>query len=464
VDRIKGPILCFVGPPGVGKTSLAKSIARATERNFVRLSLGGVRDEAEIRGHRRTYVGSLPGKIVQSMKKAGSSNPVFLLDEVDKMSADFRGDPAAALLEVLDPEQNHSFNDHYLSVDYDLSRVMFITTANTLQAILPPLRDRMEVVRIVGYTEPEKVNIAKRFLIMKQRKAHGLSEKNLDFSEGALRGIVQLHTREAGVRNLEREIASICRKVAKRVISEGRVTRVRITNRSIEKYLGIPKYRYGKGEKEDQIGMVNGLAWTEVGGELLVTEATVMPGKGNLIITGQLGDVMRESAQAAMTYIRSRAKNLGLESDFYQKVDLHVHIPEGSIPKDGPSAGITIAAAIASALTQTPARSGVAMTGEITLRGRVIPVGGLKEKILAAHRVGIKMVLIPRENEKSIEEIPQKILKAVRVVPVEHMDEVLRESLVLKDSDDFLKGTRVGEAPVIPPPEGSSTEIEVVRH
>jgi ATP-dependent Lon protease len=464
VDRIKGPILCFVGPPGVGKTSLAKSIARATGRNFVRLSLGGVRDEAEIRGHRRTYVGSLPGKIVQSMKKAGSSNPVFLLDEVDKMSADFRGDPAAALLEVLDPEQNHSFNDHYLSVDYDLSRVMFITTANTLQAILPPLRDRMEVVRIVGYTEPEKVSIAKRFLIVKQRKAHGLSEKNLDFSEGALRGIVQLYTREAGVRNLEREIASICRKVAKRVISEGRVTRVRITNRSIEKYLGIPKYRYGKGEKEDQIGMVNGLAWTEVGGELLVTEATVMPGKGNLIITGHLGDVMRESAQAAMTYIRSRAKNLGLESDFYQKVDLHVHIPEGSIPKDGPSAGITIAAAIASALTQIPARSSVAMTGEITLRGRVIPVGGLKEKILAAHRVGIKTVLIPRENEKSIEEIPQKILKAVRIVPVEHMDEVLKESLVLKDSDDFLKGTRVGEAPVIPPPEGSSTQIEVVRH
>jgi ATP-dependent Lon protease len=464
VDKIKGSILCFVGPPGVGKTSLAKSIARATGRDFVRLSLGGVRDEAEIRGHRRTYVGSFPGKIIQSIKKAGSGNPVFLLDEVDKMSADFRGDPAAALLEVLDPEQNHTFNDHYLDVDYDLSRVMFITTANTLQPIPSPLRDRMEVIRIVGYTEPEKVSIAKRFLIVKQRKSHGLSEKNLQFSDGAIRRIVQLYTREAGVRNLERQIASICRKVTKRVIREGRGTRVRVTNRSIEKYLGIPTYRYGKGEKEDQIGMVNGLAWTEVGGELLVTEATVMPGKGNLIITGKLGDVMRESAQAAMSYIRSRAKNFGLERDFYQKVDLHVHIPEGSIPKDGPSAGITIATAIASALTQVPARSTVAMTGEITLRGRVIPVGGLKEKILAAHRVGIKTVLIPEENEKNVEEIPPKILKAIKLVPVAHMDDVLRKSLVLKHSDDFLKEGGITRKPLLAPPVTPAEETQVVRH
>ena len=464
VDRIRGPILCFVGPPGVGKTSLARSIARATGRNFVRLSLGGVRDEAEIRGHRRTYVGSLPGKIVQFMKKARSSNPVFLMDEVDKMSADFRGDPSAALLEVLDPEQNHSFNDHYLDVDYDLSRVMFITTANTLQAIPPPLRDRMEVIRIAGYTEPEKISIGKRFLVVKQRKAHGLSDQNVQFSDGAIRRIARLYTREAGVRDLERQIASICRKVAKRVLREGREAQVKATARNLERFLGIPTYRHGKGEKKDQIGMVNGLAWTEAGGELLVTEATVMPGNGNLIITGKLGDVMRESAQAAMSYVRSRAKTLGLEKDFYQNVDLHVHIPEGSIPKDGPSAGITIAAAITSALTRVPARSSVAMTGEITLRGRVLPVGGLKEKILAAHQVGIKTVFVPKENEKNFQEIPPKILKAVKLVPIAHMDEVLERSLVPRDSKNLLKKKGIREKALFTPLIRAAAENQVVKH
>jgi ATP-dependent Lon protease len=462
VEKVRGPILCFVGPPGVGKTSLAKSIGRATSRKFVRLSLGGVRDEAEIRGHRRTYVGALPGKIIQSMKKAGTINPVFLLDEVDKMSADFRGDPAAALLEVLDPEQNHSFNDHYMDLDYDLSRVMFITTANTLHAVPPPLRDRMEVIRIAGYMEPEKVNIAKRFLILKQKKAHGLSNRNLQFSDGAIRRIIQFYTREAGVRSLERQIASVCRKVAKRLFQKGRSTQVRVNGRSIEKYLGIPLYRHGKGEKKDQVGMANGLAWTETGGDLLVTEAMVMPGKGNLIITGQLGEVMKESAQAAMTYIRSRADSLGLDRDFYQKVDLHVHIPEGSIPKDGPSAGITIATAIASALIQAPSRSNVAMTGEITLRGRVIPVGGLKEKILAAHRVGINTVLIPKENEKHVEEIPSKVLRAVELIAVDHMDEVLGRSLVLQQRNSYVEGRGMKENALYPSTVTPSNDVLVI--
>jgi ATP-dependent Lon protease len=430
VEKMKAPILCFVGPPGVGKTSLGKSIARATGRKFVRASLGGVRDEAEIRGHRRTYIGALPGKIIQYMKKAGSGNPVFLLDEVDKMSTDFRGDPAAALLEVLDPEQNHAFNDHYLDLDYDLSRVMFITTANTLYNIPRPLQDRMEIIRIEGYIETEKLQIANGFLVPKQFEAHGLSPQNVAFTENSILTIIRRYTREAGVRNLEREVASVCRKMAREIVKKGPETKIRVTSNALSKYLGVPKYRFGVKEAENRVGLTNGLAWTENGGELLTTEVTVMPGKGKLIITGKLGDVMQESVQAAMSYVRSRADMLNLERDFYHKVDIHVHIPEGAIPKDGPSAGITVATSIASALTRRPARSDIAMTGEITLRGRVLPIGGLKEKALAAHRADIDTVLIPVENEKDIREVPPQVLKKVKLVLVEHMDEVLSRTLL----------------------------------
>jgi ATP-dependent Lon protease len=429
--KLKGPVLCFVGPPGVGKTSLAKSIARATGRKFVRLSLGGVRDEAEIRGHRRTYIGAMPGKLIQSLRKVSTNNPVFLLDEVDKMSTDFRGDPAAALLEVLDPEQNHSFNDHYLDLDYDLSDVMFITTANTLGGIPIPLQDRMEIIQLSGYTEFEKLNIAVRYLVPRQRKDCGLEEVPLTISESALRTIIHHYTKEAGVRALEREVASICRKVARQVVAEGKEKAIDVVGKDVPKFLGVPKFRVGKKEEHDEIGLTNGLSVTSNGGgELLACEVAVVSGKGKLVITGLLEKGMEESAQAAMSYVRSRAEALGLEPDFYQKVDVHVHFPE-FVRKDGPSAGVTMATSLASALIKVPVKRDLAMTGEITLRGRVMPIGGLKEKLLAAHRSGITTVVVPKENRKDLREVPRRVLKSTRIVLVDHMDDVLREALCL---------------------------------
>jgi len=440
VEAMKGPILCLVGPPGVGKTSLGKSIARSTGRDFVRISLGGVRDEAEIRGHRRTYIGAMPGKILQSLKKAGSGNPVFLLDEVDKMSMDFRGDPSSALLEVLDPEQNHTFGDHYLDIDYDLSHVMFVCTANVLSNIPRPLQDRMEIIQIPGYIEGEKLQIARRFLVPKQIEANGLRDEQIAFSDAAILELIRYYTRESGVRSLERELASICRKVARDVVKAGdKAGLTRVTPAKVRKLLGVHKYRFGKAEEEDRVGVTTGLAYTEVGGELLQTEASITPGKGKVTVTGRLGDVMQESATAALSYIRSRAKQLGLVRDFYSKIDIHIHVPEGATPKDGPSAGITMATSIASALTRVPVKSSVAMTGEITLRGRVLPIGGLKEKMIAAHRGGIETILIPKENERDLADIPQNIKRNLVIIPVEHMDDVLVNALALADPAGFLR-------------------------
>jgi len=461
VKRLKGPILCLVGPPGVGKTSLGQSIARATNRKFVRMSLGGVRDEAEIRGHRRTYIGSMPGKIIQNLSKTKVRNPLFLLDEVDKMAMDFRGDPSSALLEVLDPEQNSTFADHYLEVDFDLSDVMFVCTANSLN-IPAPLLDRMEVIRIPGYTEDEKTNIALKYLVPKQLKENGLQEKELNITESAVRDIIRHYTRESGVRNLEREISKICRKVVKSLLLKPRDSRVLVTLKSTEKYLGVRRFRFGKAEDRDQVGQVTGLAWTEVGGELLTIEAAVVPGKGKLTHTGKLGEVMTESIQAAMTVVRSRAAVWGVEEGFHQKLDVHVHVPEGATPKDGPSAGVGMCTALVSALTKIPVRSDVAMTGEITLRGEVLPIGGLKEKLLAAHRGGLDKVLIPLENEKDLAEIPKNIKDKLTIIPVKWIDEVMEHALVHQPVTDGAK--KGGETETKSPSDEKKSEDVVRAH
>jgi ATP-dependent Lon protease len=443
VRKLKGPILCLVGPPGVGKTSLGQSIARATNRKFTRMALGGVRDEAEIRGHRRTYIGALPGKIINNLSKVKTRNPLFLLDEIDKMAMDFRGDPASALLEVLDPEQNHTFNDHYLEVDFDLSEVMFVATANTLN-IPAALLDRMEVIRLSGYTEDEKVNIAERYLVRKQMENNGLKPEELIVRESAIRDIVRYYTREAGVRNLEREIAKICRKVVKEILLKKTKTKVTLTPKRLEDYLSVKRFRYGRADEHDQVGQVTGLAWTEVGGELLRIEAALMPGKGRLSHTGQLGEVMQESIQAAMTVVRSRAESLGLEEEFHQKYDVHIHVPEGATPKDGPSAGVGMCTSLVSALTKIPVKADVAMTGEITLRGEVLPIGGLKEKLLAAHRGGIATVIIPEENERDLVEIPKNIKQNLEIIPVRWIDEVLQ--IALNDTPQPKQTKESGEA------------------
>ncbi|GFM37501.1 endopeptidase La [Desulfovibrio psychrotolerans] len=439
--KLKGPILCLVGPPGVGKTSLAKSIARATNREFVRLSLGGVRDEAEIRGHRRTYVGALPGKIIQSLKRVEFNNPLFCLDEIDKMSTDFRGDPSAALLEVLDPEQNNAFNDHYLDLDYDLSQVFFITTANSLHSIPLPLQDRMEIIRLPGYLETEKRRIGREFLLPKQVEQHGIRLDNVHLSDNALLDIIRHYTREAGVRNFEREIASICRKVAMKIVESDDLDKVvTVTRQSLGNLLGVKKHRHGEREAQPQVGVTTGLAWTELGGELLMVETAIMPGGGKVAITGKLGEVMTESAKAALSYVRSRSGTFGLKPDFHKEVDIHVHVPEGATPKDGPSAGITLCTSMVSALLSIPVRNDVAMTGEITLRGRVLPIGGLREKLLAAHRGHISTVLIPKDNEKDLKEVPDDILKGLTIIPVEHVDEVLPIALMAEHDKIYCNG------------------------